>query len=117
MYATIQNPNEIALYQELTIRETLAYFGRLHHMKGDSVKSRTEFLLDFLNLPHDRKLVKNLRLAHGNLNEQWWNEIIIILRFIKTLPLRPLILSFCNIYSNSVYCQIAKNSQAGVNRV
>uniref|UniRef100_T1IGT9 Uncharacterized protein n=1 Tax=Strigamia maritima TaxID=126957 RepID=T1IGT9_STRMM len=50
----------IALYSELTIRESLAYFGRLHLMKAKDVKSRTEFLLEFLNLPRGKKLNKNL---------------------------------------------------------
>uniref|UniRef100_T1JLM7 ABC transporter domain-containing protein n=1 Tax=Strigamia maritima TaxID=126957 RepID=T1JLM7_STRMM len=51
---------EIALYQELTIRETLSFFGRLYFMKRRVVKARTDFLLNFLNLPTERKLIKNL---------------------------------------------------------
>uniref|UniRef100_T1J7I8 ABC transporter domain-containing protein n=1 Tax=Strigamia maritima TaxID=126957 RepID=T1J7I8_STRMM len=53
-------PQEIALIRELTIQETLSYFGRLHHMTVLKVKLRTEFLLDFLNLPRKRTIIKNL---------------------------------------------------------
>ena len=54
-------PQEITLYGELNINETLNFFGILHNMKNEDVETRKEFLLEFLNLPSKSKLVKNLR--------------------------------------------------------
>ena len=45
----------MALYREFTIRETLAYFGRLYNMSPGRVAERTEFLMSFLDLPAARK--------------------------------------------------------------
>lgn len=53
-------PQEITLYGEFNINETLNFFGMLHNMKKEDVESRKEFLLEFLNLPSKSKLVKNL---------------------------------------------------------
>uniref|UniRef100_T1J7I4 Uncharacterized protein n=1 Tax=Strigamia maritima TaxID=126957 RepID=T1J7I4_STRMM len=52
-------PQELALYRNLTIDETMHFFGRLHFMKKKDIESRIEFLLEFLNLPRTKKLVKN----------------------------------------------------------
>uniref|UniRef100_T1J7I3 ABC transporter domain-containing protein n=1 Tax=Strigamia maritima TaxID=126957 RepID=T1J7I3_STRMM len=49
----------MAVYQDLTIKEIMFLFGRLHHMKKKDIESRIEFLLEFLNLPRTKKLVKN----------------------------------------------------------
>lgn len=53
-------PQEITLYDDLTIRETLAHFGSLYAMSRDQVKERTSFLVNFLNLPDSNQLVRNL---------------------------------------------------------
>ncbi|XP_040579310.1 ABC transporter G family member 20 [Lepeophtheirus salmonis] len=53
-------PQELALYKEFTILETLEYFGRIFHMSPGSIKMRAEFLLDFLDLPRKNRLIQNL---------------------------------------------------------
>ena len=53
-------PQEMALYREFSIKETLEYFGRIFGMKKSDIKLRTIFLLDFLDLPKSSKLIGNL---------------------------------------------------------
>ncbi|XP_020718098.1 ABC transporter G family member 20 isoform X2 [Ceratitis capitata] len=53
-------PQEVALYGEFTLRETLIYFGMISAMARSDVDDRTEFLLKFLNLPNGSRQVKNL---------------------------------------------------------
>jgi ABC-type multidrug transport system ATPase subunit len=53
-------PQEIALYDNFTIHETLRYFGFLHNMPRDYWQSRQDFILTFLDLPPKQRLVKNL---------------------------------------------------------
>nr|WMI51951.1 ABCE1 [Dermanyssus gallinae] len=53
-------PQELTLYPELTIQETLFFFGQVFHMPRHLIKERIEFLLDFLDLPNKNRLVKNL---------------------------------------------------------
>ena len=43
-------PQELALYNEFTIEETLHYFGRIYGMSGAKIRERTEFLMTFLDL-------------------------------------------------------------------
>lgn len=53
-------PQEIALYAEFTIRETMMYFGWIFGMKTSEITERLQFLLNFLDLPSQNRLVKNL---------------------------------------------------------
>ncbi|RNA38959.1 ABC transporter G family member 20-like, partial [Brachionus plicatilis] len=53
-------PQEVALYNEFNISETLIYFGFLHNMKRKNVTERRDFLIDFLDLPSKNRMVKNL---------------------------------------------------------
>jgi len=54
-------PQEIALYGEFTIRETLLYFGRIHGMQKKAIKTQIEFLLDLLELSNlTDEFVRNL---------------------------------------------------------
>uniref|UniRef100_A0A6G1SPG5 ABC transporter G family member 20 n=1 Tax=Aceria tosichella TaxID=561515 RepID=A0A6G1SPG5_9ACAR len=54
-------PQELSIYEEFTIHETLAYFGRINGMQAGLLRARIEFLLSFLNLPKDKcRLVKHL---------------------------------------------------------
>lgn len=48
-------PQEIALYNEFTIDETLTYFGYLHNMSPAHLANRKEFLFSFLNLEEAKK--------------------------------------------------------------
>lgn len=53
-------PQEIALYGEFTIKETMMYFGWIFGMTTAEIIDRLKFLLDFLDLPSQNRLVKNL---------------------------------------------------------
>lgn len=53
-------PQEIALCEEFSIKETMMYFGWIAGMKSDAIKKRLTFLLKFLDLPNENRLVKNL---------------------------------------------------------
>lgn len=53
-------PQEIALYGEFSIRETMMYFGWIFGMGTSEINDRLQFLLNFLDLPSQSRLVKNL---------------------------------------------------------
>ncbi|XP_050536009.1 ABC transporter G family member 23 [Daktulosphaira vitifoliae] len=53
-------PQEIALYGEFTIRETMQFFGMVNDMKSKEVDEQLDFLLKFLQLPSASRAVKNL---------------------------------------------------------
>ncbi|XP_045473206.1 ABC transporter G family member 20 [Harmonia axyridis] len=53
-------PQEVALYGEFTIRETLKYFGWIAGMKNKDIEEKLNFLLEFLMLPDADRQVKNL---------------------------------------------------------
>lgn len=52
---------EIALYGEFSIEETLVYFGWISGLQTWEVKEKLDFLIKFLMLPTPSRLVKNLR--------------------------------------------------------
>ena len=52
---------ELALYGEFTIRETMLYFGWVAGMTTKQVDDKIEFLVSFLQLPPASRPVKNLR--------------------------------------------------------
>jgi ABC-type multidrug transport system ATPase subunit len=53
-------PQEIALYAEFSIKETMMYFGWIFGMQTSEIIERLHFLLNFLDLPSENRLVKNL---------------------------------------------------------
>uniref|UniRef100_A0A8D8T4G3 ABC transporter G family member 20 n=1 Tax=Cacopsylla melanoneura TaxID=428564 RepID=A0A8D8T4G3_9HEMI len=53
-------PQEIALYGEFTIRETMIYFGWINGMTTKQVNEKVEFIVNFLQLPGAEREVKNL---------------------------------------------------------
>lgn len=53
-------PQELTLYPEFSILETLTYFGRLFRIESRVLQERTAFLIRFLGLPEKSRLVKNL---------------------------------------------------------
>lgn len=53
-------PQEIALYNDFSIHETLYYFGLLHNMRKAYRETREAFVLDVLDLPPKDRLVKTL---------------------------------------------------------
>ncbi|KAG4069757.1 hypothetical protein HA402_003198 [Bradysia odoriphaga] len=53
-------PQELALYGEFTIQETLIYFGWISGMTTKEVEEKTDYLLKLLQLPDASRFVKNL---------------------------------------------------------
>ncbi|KAL1498235.1 hypothetical protein ABEB36_009067 [Hypothenemus hampei] len=53
-------PQEIALYGEFSIRETLTYFGWISDMTTEQVEAKLDFLINFLMLPDADRQVKCL---------------------------------------------------------
>ena len=52
---------DLALYNEFTISDTLTFFGRIHGLSSKDTQARVNFLVDFLDLPQKNRLVRNLR--------------------------------------------------------
>lgn len=44
-------PQELALFPNFTIEETLQYYGLLHHMDKHEVRRKIDFMIELLNLP------------------------------------------------------------------
>lgn len=71
-------PQDIALVNELSIKETIYYFGRIYGMHDDRIRERFKILKDLLELPDGDRLIENLSggqkrrvsfacaLVHGN---------------------------------------------------
>ncbi|XP_028158018.1 ABC transporter G family member 20 isoform X6 [Ostrinia furnacalis] len=53
-------PQEIALFGEFTIRETMIYFGWIAGMDSEEIKVRSDFMVSLLQLPDPERFVKNL---------------------------------------------------------
>ena len=53
-------PQELALFPDFTIMETLRYFGQLYRMSAKDIKARTKFLITLLHLPEKNRLVSQL---------------------------------------------------------
>jgi ABC-type multidrug transport system ATPase subunit len=53
-------PQELALFPDFTISETLFYFGRIYHMTNEAIGERTRFLIKMLDLPEGDRKVKAL---------------------------------------------------------
>ncbi|KAK4878345.1 hypothetical protein RN001_010851 [Aquatica leii] len=53
-------PQEIALYSEFSIRETMKYFGWIAKMSSKQIQERLDFLVELLMLPDVDRKIKNL---------------------------------------------------------
>ena len=62
-------PQELALFLEFSIEETLIYFARIYGMTRAKFKERLIFLMDFLDLP-SRHSIYNLGVS-PNLSSRW----------------------------------------------
>lgn len=51
---------DIALVDELTIKETIFYFGRIYGMNDDRIRRRFKVLKDLLELPSSERMVMKL---------------------------------------------------------
>ena len=50
-------PQEIALTEEFSIKETIYYFGRIYGMSADRIRERYKLLKDLLDLPPGSRLL------------------------------------------------------------
>jgi huntingtin len=54
-------PQDVALYNDLTIEETLIYFGRLYFMERKKMMKQIDYLINMLDLPCDKsRLISTL---------------------------------------------------------
>ncbi|KAK0149801.1 ABC transporter G family member 23 [Merluccius polli] len=53
-------PQDLALYNEFTISDTLTFFGHIHGLTSKETQARMDFLVEFLDLPQKCSLVRNL---------------------------------------------------------
>ena len=53
-------PQELALYGEFTIKETLHYFGRIFGMTKTEIEEQMEFLTEMLDLPKCGSSIRKL---------------------------------------------------------
>ncbi|CAG2175777.1 unnamed protein product [Oppiella nova] len=53
-------PQEVALYYEFTIAETLTYYGLLSHMSVDAINNRINVLTDLLSIPDRTRVLSKL---------------------------------------------------------
>lgn len=53
-------PQDVALYNDLTIQETLVYFGSLYFMSGSKMMQQIDYLIEMLDLPDKNRLVSTL---------------------------------------------------------
>ena len=53
-------PQELALFPDFAINETLVFFGRIFGMKLSNIRERVKFLVSFLDLPEKSRLVGQL---------------------------------------------------------
>ncbi|XP_037949298.1 ABC transporter G family member 23 [Teleopsis dalmanni] len=51
-------PQEIALVEEMTVTETIYYFGRIYGLTEEKIKEKFKLLRDLLQLPPPKQLVK-----------------------------------------------------------
>lgn len=53
-------PQEISLFPDFTIEETLMFFSKLYRLDPGRAADRIDFLVDFLELPDKKRMVANL---------------------------------------------------------
>ncbi|KAF5284913.1 hypothetical protein FQA39_LY16868 [Lamprigera yunnana] len=53
-------PQDVALYSEFSITETMKYFGWISKMSSSKIQERLQFLVELLNLPDVDRKIKNL---------------------------------------------------------
>uniref|UniRef100_A0A7N8YEN3 ATP-binding cassette, sub-family H, member 1 n=1 Tax=Mastacembelus armatus TaxID=205130 RepID=A0A7N8YEN3_9TELE len=53
-------PQELALYNEFTISDTMIFFGRIHGLTLEKTQERLDMLVTILDLPPKQSLVRNL---------------------------------------------------------
>lgn len=61
IYLANSQIQEIALYESFTILEIFSYYGLLHSLSEDGIRSKLEELQILLNLPNFDKYVNEMR--------------------------------------------------------
>ncbi len=60
------NFQDISLHDQISVRETIGYYGRLYGMAHSEVEKQWLWLIDFLQLPSKFMLIKNLRCVFNS---------------------------------------------------
>lgn len=87
-------PQEIALYGEFTIRETMLYFGWIFGMKTDKIDERLDFLTKLLELPPASRQVKTLsggQMRRVSLSAAFLHEPELLILDEPTVGVDPLL--------------------------
>ena len=53
-------PQDLALFEEFTIREILKYYGKIYHLKSEQINQRIDNLMEILNLPEKSRAISRL---------------------------------------------------------
>jgi len=53
-------PQELALFGEISIENTLKYFGGLYNMSQTEINNKIDFLIELLHLPSKTSLISKL---------------------------------------------------------
>ena len=61
MHYFIIFPKEITLYDELSILETMIFYGRIFGLSYQEITQRTEEWIEFLDLPPKSRIIEELR--------------------------------------------------------
>lgn len=87
-------PQDYCLYKELTLSETLYYFGRLMSMKPNLIKQRESFLINLLDLPSRNSFVGHLsggQLRRTSFAVSLLNEPSILMLDEPTVGMDPIL--------------------------
>ena len=63
-------PQEVALHNDLTIKEMISYFGRLYFIPNDTLNDEIDSLMSVLQLPPKGRLIGTLS---GGQKRRWVN--------------------------------------------
>jgi ABC-type multidrug transport system ATPase subunit len=54
-------PQDLSLYGEFTVKESLLYFGAVYGMTPDEIDGKMTFILELLDLPPSSRRISQLR--------------------------------------------------------
>ena len=92
----------MALHGELTMNETLFYFGVLHRMKLKDIRARRDFLKTFLELPTQNRLVRTFRYDRCEIITFIFTEPVVLTDKIRTTLINCHSNNFFNILSKII---------------
>ena len=110
-------PQELALFGEFNIAETLEYFSRLYGMSSDKYQERMDFLLKFLDLPSKTRPLEKMsggQQRRASLAVALLHEPDLLILDEPTVGVDPLLRS---VLINAQHCSpegnIGKNNELG----